>query len=124
LSIVIAGRPEHIAAMEQEIIKPDTMPRPATQAAGPLGAFLAAAGAMLLALTKLGAAMAATVWAISRLVGLPDQAMWAIMALGAIPVLWATIWTAGRAWHVEQRLQAGLDVDTPVFKLMHYWRKA
>lgn len=109
--------------MEQEIIKPENTPRLATQATGPLGAFLAAAGAMLLALTKLGAAMAATVWAISRLIGLPDQAMWAIMALGAIPVLWATVWTAGRAWHVEQRLQAGLDVDAPVFKLMYYWRK-
>jgi hypothetical protein len=110
--------------MDQEIIKPEAAPRPATQATGPLGCLLAAAGATLLALTKLGAAMAATVWAASRLIGLPDEVMWVIMAAGAIPVLWATIWTAGRAWHVERRLEAGLDIDPPVFKLMHYWRKA
>ena len=48
--------------------------------------------------------------------------MWVIMAISLVPVLWATIWTAGRAWHVERRLEAGLDVDAPVFKLMHYWR--
>jgi hypothetical protein len=110
--------------MDQEIIKPEATPRPATQATGALGCLLAAAGATLLALTKLGAAMAATVWAASRLIGLPDGVMWSVMALGIIPVLWATIWTAGRAWHVEQRLEAGLDIDAPVFKLMHYWRRA
>jgi hypothetical protein len=109
--------------MDQEIIKPEIPPRRATQATGALGCFLAAAGATLLALTKLGAAMAATVWAACRLFGVPDEVMWGIMALGAIPVLWATIWTAGRAWHVEQRLEAGLDIDPPVFKLMHYWRR-
>jgi hypothetical protein len=110
--------------MDQEIIKPDTRPRSSAQATGPLGCILAATGATLLALTKLGAAMAATVWAASRLLGLPDEIMWGIMALGTIPVLWATVWTAGRAWHIERRLEAGLDVDAPVFKLMHYWRKA
>jgi hypothetical protein len=113
-----------MAGMEQEIIKPDAAPKPGTQATGPLGSFLSAAGVTMLAATKLGAAMATTVWAFSKLIGLPDTAMWAAMALGTVPVLWAAIWTAGRAWHVEQRLQRGLDVDTPVFKLFHYWKKA
>jgi hypothetical protein len=110
--------------MDQEIIKPEPAVRRTSQATGTLGCFLAAAGATLLAFSKLGAAMAATVWAASRLIGLPDEYMWVIMALGIVPVLWATVWTAGRAWHIERRLQAGLDVDVPVFKLMHYWRKA
>lgn len=110
--------------MDQEIITPESTPKATAQASGPLGGLLAAAGATLLALTKLGAAMAATVWAASRLMGLPDMLMWAIMAVGIVPVLFATIWTAGRAWHVEKRLEAGLDIDPPVFKLLHYWRKA
>ena len=109
--------------MDQEIMKPDAAPKTATQATGPLGCFLSAAGVTMLAATKLGSAMAATVWALSKLIGLPEIAMWSIMALGTLPVLWATIWTAGRAWHVEQRLEKGLDIDTPVFSLFHYWKK-
>jgi hypothetical protein len=38
-------------------------------------------------------------------------------------VLWATGWTAGRAWHVERRLAQHLDVDVPVFKLGHYFKR-
>lgn len=110
--------------MDQEIITPEPAPRAASQATGPLGSFLSASGVTMMAATMLGAAMMATVWAAAKLVGLPDFAMFTIMALGALPVIWATIWTAGRAWHVEQRLQRGLDVDTPVFSLLHYWKRA
>jgi hypothetical protein len=113
-----------MGGMDQEIIKPEAVPKAATQAAGPLGCFLSAAGVTMLAASMLGAAMAATTWAMAKLIGLPDAAMWSIMALGALPVAWATIWTAGRAWHVEQRLERGLDIDTPVFSLLHYWRRA
>ncbi len=110
--------------MDQEIIKPDA-PRPqATQAVGGIGMLVAATGATLLALTMLGAAAAATIWAFAALIGLPDVAMWALMAVGALPVIWATIWTAGRAWHVERRLEEGHDVDQPVYKIFHYWKKA
>ena len=54
-----------------------------------------------------GAAMVVTVWAFSKLLGLPDLVMYGVMALGAIPVLWLTFWTAGRAWQVERRLARG-----------------
>jgi hypothetical protein len=114
----------HIALMSDEILKPEAQPRAGSHASSPLGCLLAAAGATLLALTKLGAGMAATIWAISKLLELPDMAMFVLMGLGAVPVLWATIWTAGRAWHVERRLAAGLDIDQPVFRLTHYWRRA
>jgi hypothetical protein len=109
--------------MEQEIIKPDTQPRAGGQAFSPLGCSLAAAGATLLAFCKLGAAMLATVWAASKLFGLPDFMMYGFMVVGAVPVLWATIWTAGRAWHVERCLAQDLDIDTPVFKLAHYFKR-
>lgn len=112
-----------MSPMEQEIIKPDTLPAAGTQAFSPLGCFLAAAGATLLVLCKAGAAMVATVWAASKLFGLPDFMMYGLMVAGAIPVLWATVWTAGRAWHVEQLLARHQDIDSPVFTLAHYLKK-
>lgn len=78
---------------------------------------------MLLTLTKLGATFAAIIWALSQLLGLPDFIMFGLMALGLIPVIWATIWVAGRAWYVEQLLEAGRDVDRPVFEALYYWKK-
>ncbi len=113
-----------MTAMEQEIVPPETIPRTTSQAFSPLGCMLAASGMTLLVLTKLGAAMAVSVWAFSKLLGLPEWLMFALMALGIIPVIWATVWTAGRAWHVERRLAAHLDIDTPVFTVGHYFRKS
>lgn len=110
--------------MEQEIVPPETKPRASSQAFNSFGCMLAASGMTLLVFTKLGAAMAVSVWAGSKLLGLPEWLMYGLMAVGIIPVLWATIWTAGRAWHVERRLASQLDIDTPVFSLRHYFRKA
>ena len=73
--------------MDREITKPDNPPRTGTQAFSPLGCFLAASGVTMLAFCKLGAAMVATVWAASKLFGLPDFMMYGLMALGAVPVL-------------------------------------
>lgn len=106
--------------MEQELITPEREPKPSSQVASPLACYVAATGATLTTLCLLGAAAAASVWAFSKLLGLPDSVLYGVMALSMIPVLWATAWTAGRAWHVEQRLSRGQDVDTPVFKLAHY----
>ena len=109
--------------MEQEIIKPDTPPASSGQAISPLGCVLAATGVTLMILCMTGAAMVATVWAFSKLMGLPDVMMYGLVVLGFVPVLWATIWTAGRAWHVEQLLVRGGDIDVPVFKLGQYFRR-
>lgn len=109
--------------MEQEIIKPELQPKSSSQAFSPFGCFLAASGVTLLTFCLVGSAAAASVWAFDKLMGLPDSALYVMLGLVAIPVLAATIWTAGRAWHVEQRLARGLDVDTPVFKLAYYFRK-
>ena len=109
--------------MEQEIIKPDTTPKSGSQAFNQFGCTLAAAGATLMILCMTGAAMVATVWAFSKLIGLPDVMMYGFLALGFVPVLWATVWTAGRAWHVEQLLARGADIDVPVFKFNHYFRR-
>ncbi len=108
--------------MQQEVIKPDRTPKSGQQAFSPLGCFLAAAGATLLTFCLVGVAAVASVWAFSKLLGLPDIFIWVLLAAVAIPVLWITFWTAGRAWHVEQRLAQGLDIDSPIFKTTYYWR--
>jgi hypothetical protein len=109
--------------MEQEYIKPEMAPKSSSQAFSPLGCFLAAAGVTLLTFCLVGVAAAASVWAVSKLIGFPDSWLYGLLALAAIPVLYATIWTAGRAWHVERRLAQHLDIDTPVFRMAYYFRK-
>jgi len=109
--------------MEQELIKPDRTPKTGEQAFGTFGIFIAAAGAGLLTLCLVGAAAVASVWAFSKMLGLPDFIIEALLVLVVIPILMATIWTGSRAWHVEQRLARGQDVDTPVFKTLFYLRQ-
>jgi hypothetical protein len=89
----------------------------------PVGRLLAAIGATLLALVFSGASVVAVVWALATLLGLPDMMLWVLLALGAVPIIWTTAWTAGRAWHVEKLLESGRDVDQPVFKLQAYLGK-
>ena len=111
-----------MTAMEQELIKPDLAPKASSQAFSPLGCFFAAAGVTLLAFCLWGAAALTTIWAFSKLFGFPDMLTYGLMALGLIPAIIATIWTAGRAWHVERRLAQHQDIDVPVFKLFHYFK--
>jgi hypothetical protein len=112
-----------MGAMDQEVIRPDKNPPAASQAFSPLGCFIAASGVTLMVFCMLGAAMAATVWAFSALFGLPDWFLYGALILGMIPVIWATVWTAGRAWHVERRLAQNLDIDVPVYKLGYYFKR-
>lgn len=109
--------------MEQDIITPQATPKARAQGFSPAGSFMAAFGATLLMLCFTGSAMVATVWALSRLIGFPDMVMYGLMAIGMLPVLWVTVWTAGRAWHVERLLASSQDVDYPVFSLSHYFKK-
>ena len=109
--------------MEQEILKPDATPRAGSQGFSPLGSLMAAFGATLLMACFTGSAMVASVWAFAKLIGVPDLVMYGVMALGVIPVVWATVWTGGRAWHVERLLAQHKDIDTPVFNLTHYFKK-
>ena len=89
----------------------------------PVGRLIAAAGATLLALVFSTTSVVAVLWALVTLLGLPQILLWILLVLGAVPVIWTTLWTAGRAWHVEKLLEAGRDVDQPVFKLSAYLGK-
>ena len=108
--------------MEQELIKPDVAPKGSSQAFSPLGCFIAASGITLLTLCLLGTAALTTIWAFSKLLGLPEVLSEGLMVLGLVPAVIATIWTGGRAWHVERRLAQHQDIDAPNFKLLHYFK--
>jgi hypothetical protein len=88
-----------------------------------IGRLIASVGATLLALVFAGTSVVALIWALTTLLGLPKLFLWVLLALGAVPMLWAVLWTAQRAWHVEQLLEQGRDIDQPVFKLNTFWRK-
>ena len=109
--------------MEQELIKPDVPPKGSSQAISPLGCFIAASGITLLTMCLLGTAALTTIWAFSKLLGLPEVLSEGLMVLGLIPAVIATVWTAGRAWHVERRLARHQDIDVPNFTLLHYFKK-
>jgi hypothetical protein len=88
-----------------------------------IGCFVAAAGATLLAFAFSLVSFSGVFFAFVKLTGLPDMVLWVLLALELVPVAWITIWTAGRAWHVENRLESGLDVDDPDFALAAYFRR-
>jgi hypothetical protein len=85
-----------------------------------LGRLIATFGAALLAVVFSTASFVSVAWALVTLVGLPQFVLWVLLVLSALPVAWVTVWTAGRAWHVEQLLEKGEDTDQPVFDLSAY----
>jgi hypothetical protein len=109
--------------MEQEIRRPDYVPRKHDRASSNLNCLLSAAGLTLMMLCLVGSAAAITGWALVKLVGLPDSFLLPVIGLLQLPVLWLTIWTAGRAWYTERRLATGQDVDMPVYRMLHYFKK-
>lgn len=110
--------------MEHEIRRPDYVPRQHDRAVSSLSCALAAIGVTLMTLCLVGAAALTSVWAITKLLDASDTVLVVLAVLVAIPVLWLSIWTAGRAWHLERRLARGQDVDTPVYSMFHYFRKS
>ena len=88
--------------------------------ARPLGRLVAAMGATLLALVFSTTSVVSVAWALVTLIGLPQFVLWGLLVLGIVPVAWVTLWTAGRAWHVEKLLEKGEDADKPIFDLAAY----
>ncbi len=108
--------------MEQELRRPEYAPRKHDRASSTFSCFIAAAGLTLMMLCMFGAAAAISAWAIAKLLELNDTLLLILVALSELPVIWLVIWTAGRAWHMERRLASGKDMDTPVFKMLHYFK--
>lgn len=87
------------------------------------GMLMSAAGVAMMTATMLGSAAIAVIWSFGKLLGLPDWFMLPFHAAAGLVVLWVTIWATGRAWHVERLLENGKDIDVPIFKALHYWKK-
>jgi hypothetical protein len=111
-----------MAGMDQEIRRPDYVPRQHDRAVSTFSCALAAIGVTLMTLCLVGSAAVTTVWAITKLFGASDTVLMVLAAVVALPVLWLSIWIAGRAWYLERRLARGQDVDTPIYKMVHYFR--
>ena len=85
-----------------------------------IGRLIAAVGATILAFVFSATSVIAVIWAVAKILGLLDIMLWILLALSVLPVVWATLWTAGRAWHVERLLEQGLDTDQPEFRIGAY----
>lgn len=110
--------------MEQEIRRPEYVPREHDRAASSLNCALAAIGVTLMTLCLVGAAALTSVWAVTELIGASQTVVYGLAVIAMIPVLWLSIWIAGRAWHLERRLARGQDVDAPIYSMLHYFRKS
>ena len=97
--------------------------RPAAVQQNILGRLLAATGATLLAFVMTLTSVSSVAFAFVKLSGLPDVVLYALLVIGIVPVIAATVWTAGRAWHVENRLEQGLDIDQPDFRILAYFNR-
>jgi hypothetical protein len=60
----------------------------------------------------------ALVVSIDRLMGLGSTFFWVASAINAIFSLWLFAWTFARSWHVERRLQQGLEIDKPKLSIL------
>ena len=111
-----------MTGMEQELRRPEYAPRQHDRAASDLNCAMAAIGVTLMTLCLVGSAAVTTVWAVAKLFSASDTVLLVLAILACIPVIGISVWTAGRAWHVEKRMASGRDVDAPVFGLFYYLR--
>jgi fatty acid desaturase len=111
-----------MATMEQELRRPDYVPRKHDRAVSAINCAMAAVGLTAMTFCLVGSAAMTAVWAIGTLFGASQTVFLVLAAIVAIPVLWLSVWTAGRAWSLERRLSEGRDVDAPVFEALHYFR--
>lgn len=124
VTVAKCRRKAHMAGMEQEFRKPDYVPRVHDRKSSTFNCMLAAVGVTVMTLCLVGSAALTGVWAVSKLFGASNTVFLVAAAIVAVPVLVATIWTGGRAWHLERRLASGQDVDTPVFSMLHYYKRS
>jgi hypothetical protein len=70
-----------------------------------------------------GLVVLAFILAIANLMGLGSAFMWVGAAATAVSTLWLFAWTFARSWHVERRLQEGLEVDEPKLSILANFRQ-
>ncbi|XSG82925.1 MAG: hypothetical protein ACPW61_03875 [Methyloligella sp. ZOD6] len=89
----------------------------------PLAIFITALSAAICLAVSFGLVFEAFVVASSGLFGL-GETFRLVTAIGiGLITLWLFAWCFARAYHVERRLRAGLDIDQPTFSILGNMRK-
>jgi hypothetical protein len=97
--------------------------RPAPKGSGnPLMVFITSFSAAIVVAGAFGIVIQAFLLAIANLMALGSTFVWVMSAANAVGTLWLFGWTFARSWHVERRLQAGLEVDEPKLSILANFR--
>jgi energy-coupling factor transporter transmembrane protein EcfT len=60
-----------------------------------------------------GIVFEAFIIATANLFDLGSNFVWVLSGANVLMILWLTVWTFARSWHVERRVRSGLEVDEP-----------
>lgn len=94
----------------------------ASQSPGPksgnLSAFVTSFCAAIVVGLGLTIVVQAFIFSINQLIALGSTFLWVASAINAIFSLWLLAWTFARSWHVERRLQQGLEIDEPKLSIL------
>ncbi|MGV1015056.1 MAG: hypothetical protein ACOYB4_08815 [Methyloceanibacter sp.] len=97
--------------------------RPVAKGSGnPLVSFVTSVCAAIVVAGGFGLVVQAFILATANLMGLGSTFVWVGSAANILGTLWLFLWTFARSWHVERRLQAGLEVDEPKFSILANFR--
>lgn len=69
-----------------------------------------------------GIVFEAFVIATANLFELGSTFVWVLSGANVLMILWITVWTFARSWHVERRLRSGLEVDEPSASILENLR--
>ena len=93
-------------------------PRERRHTSGNLSAFVTSFCAAIVVGVGLAIVLQAAILSIDHLIALGSTFLWVASAINAIFSLWLFTWTFARSWHVERRLQQGLEIDEPKLSIL------
>jgi hypothetical protein len=91
---------------------------------GNLSAFVTSFCAAIVVGLGLAIVVQASIFSMDHLFRLGSTFFWVASAINAIFSLWLFTWTFARSWHVEQRLQQGLDIGVAKLSILANLRSA
>ena len=92
--------------------------RSSTVKRGNLSALISSVCAAIVIALGIGIVFQVAILSIDRLIGLGSTFLWLASVTNATFALWLFAWTFARSWHVERRLQQGLDIDAPKLSIL------
>ncbi|MGF7161340.1 hypothetical protein FHS85_002975 [Rhodoligotrophos appendicifer] len=90
---------------------------------GPAIRWISTIGVATLVFAEVEATAAALCWSLQGILGLPDTIALGMFSILFLAGVWATLWFAMRNWHVEKRLERGLEIDDPQWSVMAYMKR-